>query len=79
MKLTGNRCAVRPCLDNKAMDARARDTSLCWFGSGGGGGWLSAESESAIVEDSVQARPGLHKRQRVCFGSADNHLVQRRR
>lgn len=31
---------MRPCLDNKAMDARARDPSLCWFGLlvGGGGG-----------------------------------------
>lgn len=47
---------MRPCLDNKAMDARARDPSLCWFGLARGGGWLSAESESAIVEDSVQAR-----------------------
>lgn len=47
---------MRPCLDNKAMDARSV-VVLVRLG-GGGGGWLSAESESAIVEDSVQARRG---------------------
>lgn len=30
---------MRPCLDNKAMDARVRDkSSLCWFGCPEGGG-----------------------------------------
>lgn len=52
MGLTGNRCAP-VWITRRWM--RVREIRRC-VGSVGWGGWLSAESESAIVEDSVQAR-----------------------
>lgn len=60
MDVTGNGCVpvwiTRQWM--RVRETRRRCVRLVVRVGGGEGGWLSAESESAIAEDSVQARRG---------------------